>query len=54
VVEEQVKVKGFICDLKRHLSAYECKPAAKLEQQIAEMDKESTLDLPFMSFAGDG
>jgi len=49
VIEKQVEVKGSTIDRDRNLTTNKGKSAPQFQQEIAQMDKQSTLDIPFMS-----
>ena len=54
VIEEQVDVEGLIADRERHLAADEGEAPAKFEQQVAQMDEQAPLNLPFVGVFGHG
>ena len=45
MVEEQIEVKRLVSYFKQHLAPDEGKPATQLQQQIAQVQQESALDL---------
>ena len=45
MIEEQIDVEGLASDLERYLAADEGEPTAKLQEKVAKMFEEPTLEL---------
>jgi hypothetical protein len=54
MIEEQIDVEGLTADLERHLAADEGEPAAKLQEKVAKMFEEATLQLPLFGSRAQG
>ena len=54
VIEEQIDVEGLAVHLERHLATDEGEAAAQLQQKIAQMFEETTLELPLFGGRAQG
>jgi hypothetical protein len=54
MIEEEIDVEGLTPDLERHLAADEGEPAAKLQEKVAKMFEEATLELPLFGGRAQG
>jgi hypothetical protein len=52
VVEEQVEVEGLPVHGQRDLAPHEGEAAAQLQEEVAKMGQESSLDLPLLRSLG--
>jgi len=48
MVKEQVQIKDLVSDRERYLAAHKSKAAAKFQQQIAQMDQQTSFELTLL------